>query len=420
MPDTISLKRARDLIAKGIDVSDFDIHDEDGTRVELVIEKATAPADKQKSDSDRTAGDKSADEDGTKSRASHAASRDDGRVHATAIDWDDHRKGLLYQVYEALRAKRSQTVTTNDHPWLPGIGDRLKSMVGSVRRKATETANVADFTPTVVAPIQALIYESDFLQALTPTPMGKSVVSIPQIVEATGSGAGVGPTSEGSTKPAKVYEAADVKLEAEAYGATAAVSNLAMLDFAAFENWVTTKLLGRVSDKLEGRGISRIKTGDHLVDIDMTVNGEVTVEEALKMRLFMMGGRQNWVYLMHPTAFEELTEVDKTAAFWFGDTDGLDRFRGIPVIYTHALDSVDEAGGTPLVLANTAMIAWGVYTEPQSQFNPFFGWTTNESSVRVEGFMDIKPAINTTYTGQDGAATDGVEIGHFVAIRNTA
>ena len=430
--NTITIKTAKDLHSRGVDISDWSVVDDDGNPVELVFETVTQkqqPTQAQKRHDNPPA---------TDGAGSGGDGEDDGddrtgqkrRVPAQPKDHEAYKQGLIYKAWEMMNARQLGRVTTQQNKWLeplnPLMGPtrhklrmRSNGSIEQVRVKAETTLrdDVEDFTPTVVAPIRALIYESDFLAAVTPMQMTKSKVQIPQIVEETNAEAGVGPTAEGTDKPKKRYEANLVNLDAEAYGAIATIGNIALLDFPAFEQWVTQKLLGRIADKLEGTGISRLASGDHLVEIEAEKADEVSPREVLKLRHFMMGGRANWVYLMNPEAASQLYDVDKGAAFWFGGPDGLDIYRSIPVVYTHALDPPDEAEGINVILANMAEVAWGILSEPGASFNPFFGWTTNESSVRVEGFMDIRPAVNRTYTGQDNAATDGVTLGHFVALK---
>jgi len=280
-------------------------------------------------------------------------------------------------------------------------------------QKATQTDIVEKAFPTnatsrpelsgaireAVMDLTAMIYQSKLVDRVRKIPMDTPHLKIPTLVAQSGWAA---TQSEGSGK-ALVHMSGDyVNLETATESAYVTTSNQALRSVSAFATLVPEMLSAQISANLEGKITAAMLGASGKVQVDLAdVSGLPEISDLATMytKLFYrVDGKKALV--VNPVVYARILSFQNISG-----VVGIIRVEGDKTFFLDAeiiqsptmTTPASGASGT-CAFVNLNYIALGQYGEIANEFNPFYAWENNGSSIRVEGEFAVAPMSNVAVT----------------------
>lgn len=262
---------------------------------------------------------------------------------------------------------------------------------------ATTRPELSGAIREAVMDLTAMIYQSKLVDRVRKIPMDTPHLKIPQLVAQSGWAAA---QTEGNAKAQVAMSGDYVNLETATQAAFVTTSNQALRSVSAFATLVPEMLAAQISANLEGLVTNAIQAGSGKVQFDVSnVSGLPEISELADMytRLFYrVDGKKALV--VHPAilarilAFQNISGVvgiirvegDKT---YFLDAE---------IISSPTMTAPASGASGTCAFVNLNYIALGQYGEVANEFNPFYAWENNGSSIRVEGEFAVAPMSNSS------------------------
>lgn len=259
---------------------------------------------------------------------------------------------------------------------------------------ATTRPELSGAIREAVLDLTAMIYQSKIVDRVRKIPMDTTHLKIPVLNTVSGWAA---TQTEGQSK-AQVNISGDyVNLETATESAFVTVSNQALKSVSAFATLVPEMLSAQISANLEGKVTNAIKTNSGKYQVETAdvsgLPGINDLAEAYTHLFYRVDGKKALV--CHPAVLARILSLQNISGTWgIIHIDG-DKpyFLDAEIITSPCMTAPASGASGTYAFVNMNYIAIGQYGEVTNEFNPYYAWESNGSSIRVEGEFAVAAMI---------------------------
>lgn len=279
-------------------------------------------------------------------------------------------------------------------------------------KKTTASSNVDSAVVEGVGEVFNEVFGGELISQLRRVPMDSNAMRLPNFYLSGTAGT----TVETSGKNAVDIRDRYTKLETQCFNAYAVHTVQARMNLPALQTYVSEHLTAALQEDLDAEVISKLlaASGRYTVTGAASADGLATQKDLIDMYTRLEQRRlSNPVWLMHPSQFVNVMQFDSGVRV-IADGPKMTYF-GIPIQIAAGLTTPSSGASGSIVLAGLGNVAFGVQGDVMEEFNPYYGWTTNTESTRIEMFADIEPEVQSTFTRANGA-NSGWESSFYVTL----
>ena len=251
-----------------------------------------------------------------------------------------------------------------------------------------------------VQDITALLYQSKLIDYVRKVPMDSPSLKIPAAYNASGYAS---TQSESSGKGQSWISGDVVRLDVATEASFVELTNQAMKSVPAFTTLVPQMLASQIASNLEGKITAAIKAASGKTQYNVAnVSGKPEHAELLDAYSHLLDradGRK--IMVAHPVIWAHITAQMNTsgmAGLVTRDAAGNIFFLDAEIVKSPIMTAPASGASGTFPFVNANYIALGQYGEVANAFNPYYGWTTNTSSIRLEGEFAVAPMSNRSLT----------------------
>lgn len=277
--------------------------------------------------------------------------------------------------------------------------------------KSTTSTTLSGAIPIVTQAFQEEILDEPILSMVQVIPLQQMTTKLPTIWMSGSTTT----TPETSGKTALSGKTDYVEFNCDTYAGYVIYTNQVEASLPAFQDFAGRAIVGKIREDLGAAVVEDIlSNGGTYHQSGISNSGVFSQTDALNMYARLeQNGLRNAAWLINPVNWVTANLFDSGIRITMNGP--IPTLLGLPVIICPKLVANASGAYGTVVLAGLGNVGLGQFGTFQEDYNPYYGWTTNESSVRCEIYADVECLTAHTFVRTNGSES-GWTSAYYVAL----